>query len=224
MPQASASSSTASRLSWFGQEMYHFTPLTSQILPYTCMKPLRILSSPTRYYPSYVTQKPLNSLSKKSFVMTTPLLKVSSPRRFAPLKEGSGKVSEGLPRLKGIVFDVDGTLWFVFWFYMFSDCSFILMKCFMSTSWVWTSIFHVNEGSRASHSGIPSVCPFETWDSGLRELSLLSPPLTSCHIAEGGTVRRTDWTTPPQTYLNYWNDFSNFNAGGGISGCLKWLQ
>jgi hypothetical protein len=46
--------------------------------------------------------------------MTAPLSKVSSPRRFAPLKEASDKVSEGLPRLKGIVFDVDGTLWFVF--------------------------------------------------------------------------------------------------------------
>ncbi|TVY30498.1 putative uncharacterized hydrolase [Lachnellula hyalina] len=39
--------------------------------------------------------------------MTTPLLK--EPRRFAPLKEGVVNTS-GAPKLKGIVFDVDGTL------------------------------------------------------------------------------------------------------------------
>ena len=40
--------------------------------------------------------------------MTTPLLK--EPRRFAPLKEGVVNTG-GAPKLKGIVFDVDGTLW-----------------------------------------------------------------------------------------------------------------
>jgi len=38
--------------------------------------------------------------------MTRPLLK--EPRRFAPLGEDAGGDS---PELKGIVFDVDGTLW-----------------------------------------------------------------------------------------------------------------
>ncbi len=42
-------------------------------------------------------------------MMTTRLSK--EPRRFAPLGEGRDKGLEGLPKLKGIVFDVDGTLW-----------------------------------------------------------------------------------------------------------------
>ncbi len=44
--------------------------------------------------------------------MTSPLAK--EPRRFAPLREGvqSGVEDGGhVQRLKGIVFDVDGTLW-----------------------------------------------------------------------------------------------------------------
>jgi hypothetical protein len=41
--------------------------------------------------------------------MTTRLSK--DPRRFAPLGAGADKVVDTLPRLKGIVFDVDGTLW-----------------------------------------------------------------------------------------------------------------
>jgi hypothetical protein len=40
--------------------------------------------------------------------MTT---KSKEPRRFAPLKEGADKEVEGVPKLKGVVFDVDGTLW-----------------------------------------------------------------------------------------------------------------
>lgn len=44
----------------------------------------------------------------RGFRMTTPLSK--EPRRFAPLKEGIENTG-GAPRLKGIVFDVDGTLW-----------------------------------------------------------------------------------------------------------------
>jgi hypothetical protein len=39
-------------------------------------------------------------------------LSQSTPRRFAALKEGVDG-QEGLPKLKGIVFDVDGTLWYV---------------------------------------------------------------------------------------------------------------
>jgi hypothetical protein len=42
-------------------------------------------------------------------MMTTRLSK--EPRRFAPLGARIDKGTEGLPRLKGIVFDVDGTLW-----------------------------------------------------------------------------------------------------------------
>jgi hypothetical protein len=49
--------------------------------------------------------------------MTSPLLG-KEPRRFAPLREGPGGGQSGggeeggkVQRLKGIVFDVDGTLW-----------------------------------------------------------------------------------------------------------------
>ena len=41
--------------------------------------------------------------------MTTP--KSKEPRRFAALKEGAEKSIEGVPKLRGVVFDVDGTLW-----------------------------------------------------------------------------------------------------------------
>lgn len=50
---------------------------------------------------------------RRTFMMTTRLSK--EPRRFAPLGARVDKGTEGLPRLKGIVFDVDGTLWWV-WF------------------------------------------------------------------------------------------------------------
>lgn len=36
---------------------------------------------------------------------------LKSPRRFAPLKGNSDKDTGGVPKLKGVVFDVDGTLW-----------------------------------------------------------------------------------------------------------------
>lgn len=41
--------------------------------------------------------------------MTAPSSK--EPRRFAPLREGGGAEANKAPKLKGIVFDVDGTLW-----------------------------------------------------------------------------------------------------------------
>ena len=34
-----------------------------------------------------------------------------TPRKFAPLKKSGDKTIEGAPKLKGVVFDVDGTLW-----------------------------------------------------------------------------------------------------------------
>ncbi len=45
----------------------------------------------------------------RPFMMPTRLSK--EPRRFAPLGAGDDKLAEGLPKLRGIVFDVDGTLW-----------------------------------------------------------------------------------------------------------------
>lgn len=42
-------------------------------------------------------------------MMTSPLSK--EPRRFAPLGNKGQDAAKKLPKLKGIVFDVDGTLW-----------------------------------------------------------------------------------------------------------------
>ena len=43
--------------------------------------------------------------------MAATLLK--TPRQFAPLKESGDNTAERVPRLRGVVFDVDGTLWCV---------------------------------------------------------------------------------------------------------------
>lgn len=48
-------------------------------------------------------------IGKRSFMMTSPLSK--EPRRFAPLGNKGQDAAKKLPKLKGIVFDVDGTLW-----------------------------------------------------------------------------------------------------------------
>lgn len=45
----------------------------------------------------------------RHFSMTTPRSK--EPRRFAPLGKNGNKAAEELPVLRGVVFDVDGTLW-----------------------------------------------------------------------------------------------------------------
>jgi hypothetical protein len=50
----------------------------------------------------------INLNFRRAFTMTTVLSR--EPRRFAPLKEGA-VVPDGVPKLRGIVFDVDGTLW-----------------------------------------------------------------------------------------------------------------
>lgn len=36
-----------------------------------------------------------------------------TPRWFAPLKVGGDEIAERAPKLEGVVFDVDGTLWYV---------------------------------------------------------------------------------------------------------------
>lgn len=41
--------------------------------------------------------------------MTSPSLK--EPRKFAPLGKNGQDAGNGLLKLRGIVFDVDGTLW-----------------------------------------------------------------------------------------------------------------
>src|SRR3569833_3058431 len=60
----------------------------------------------TRYRQSGHESKP----SIKNIHSTTPSM---PQRRFAPLREGAGPSPEVLPRLRGVVFDVDGTLWSV---------------------------------------------------------------------------------------------------------------
>jgi hypothetical protein len=68
----------------------------------------RTLSHPSKFPFSKAFAKNNFAPPRRNFTMTTPLSK--EPRRFAPLRNGCEKV-EGLPKLKGIVFDVDGTLW-----------------------------------------------------------------------------------------------------------------
>lgn len=55
-----------------------------------------------------VSKNIVNINFRRAFTMTTALSR--EPRRFAPLKEGT-VVADGVPRLRGVVFDVDGTLW-----------------------------------------------------------------------------------------------------------------
>jgi hypothetical protein len=72
------------------------------------MKTLCILSKPLRASPFFPTQRLKNRSLRRKFTMTSSLSKES--RRFAPLREGAEQV-DGVPKLRGIVFDVDGTLW-----------------------------------------------------------------------------------------------------------------
>jgi len=69
----------------------------------TCHVFLSINLRPSLFFNS----QPLKA--RRTFMMTTRLS--SEPRRFAPLAAEVDKEARGLPGLKGIVFDVDGTLW-----------------------------------------------------------------------------------------------------------------
>jgi len=75
------------------------------------MKTSQTFSKALRSRPLLTSQKLQNRTVKRTFMMTSRLDK--EPRRFAPLRDGTGgdKGSEELPKLNGIVFDVDGTLW-----------------------------------------------------------------------------------------------------------------
>jgi len=63
----------------------------------------------------------LRSKTRKFSAMTNASSK--EPRRFAPLKAGNSDSTEGPPKLKGIVFDVDGTLWSVLFLFVSSGNS-----------------------------------------------------------------------------------------------------
>jgi hypothetical protein len=64
-----------------------------------------------RLFSSTVSNRLSSCIAKREFVMSTNPPK--TPRRFAPLKEGGDETAERAPKLKGVVFDVDGTLWYV---------------------------------------------------------------------------------------------------------------
>lgn len=64
--------------------------------------------------------------------MTAPLSK--EPRKFAPLGNLGGQVG-GLPILKGVVFDVDGTLWFVNFLYSICFLFLVSLACFSCLGW-----------------------------------------------------------------------------------------
>ncbi|KAL6415049.1 HAD superfamily hydrolase [Ilyonectria robusta] len=40
----------------------------------------------------------------------------SAPKRFVPLKQGAHQLPAETPKLRGVVFDMDGTLWYVLFF------------------------------------------------------------------------------------------------------------
>jgi len=59
---------------------------------------------------SFRSQKQLSvTSSSKTYAMAT--LPSGTPRQFAPLGDSKTAPKEGLQKLKGVVFDVDGTLW-----------------------------------------------------------------------------------------------------------------
>lgn len=60
---------------------------------------------PTLYVPAIATQFGLNWIRSAVSMSKHKIL-----RRFAPLKPGA-KNDHDAPKLKGIIFDVDGTLW-----------------------------------------------------------------------------------------------------------------
>jgi len=64
------------------------------------------------------------------------------PKRFAPLDPEKGNASRA-PPLKGIVFDVDGTLWYVG--LVFLRCATILLSHMFHTYGVWQLIWRASE-------------------------------------------------------------------------------
>ncbi|KAL2071570.1 hypothetical protein VTL71DRAFT_12805 [Oculimacula yallundae] len=70
-----------------------------------------LLKSPSKKFPLSISLVGQTRYAKRSFSMTSPLLK--EPKRFAPLGGKGGSADEGgkgLTKLRGVVFDVDGTL------------------------------------------------------------------------------------------------------------------
>jgi hypothetical protein len=70
-------------------------------MPFLFAPPLQILIPRITHF---------SSLSHPRTFSMEMSLSVRGVRRFAPLKETDG-TAHTVPRLKGVVFDVDGTLW-----------------------------------------------------------------------------------------------------------------
>jgi hypothetical protein len=62
-----------------------------------------------RLFSSLSSRACSTSVTERAVVMSATSLK--APRVFAPLKGVDDETTEGAPKLKGVVFDVDGTLW-----------------------------------------------------------------------------------------------------------------
>lgn len=53
-----------------------------------------------------------STISHSFFSRLIATMTVTIPRRFAPLAHNSGQQHTHLPKLQGVIFDVDGTLWY----------------------------------------------------------------------------------------------------------------
>jgi hypothetical protein len=89
-----------------------------------------------------VKPKSIPIKQKRTFAMATPLIeREPRPRRFAPLKKDTGDKDLGgaVRRLKGVIFDVDGTLWYVFLILgesLLSNIMLLVGGC-LNGSWGW---------------------------------------------------------------------------------------
>lgn len=70
---------------------------------------MRSLKFSQRLIPPLISRVFSTHAVERDFAMAAQLL--MAPRQFAPLKETGDKTTETAPKLKGVVFDVDGTLW-----------------------------------------------------------------------------------------------------------------
>ncbi|KAG9246281.1 HAD-like domain-containing protein [Calycina marina] len=77
-----------------------------QLETHTYMKPVQVSATRSVYSKISICRTLVPRSIERSFAMSA---SSKQPRRFAPLKEG-GTAVDGVPTLKGIVFDVDGTL------------------------------------------------------------------------------------------------------------------
>lgn len=138
----------------------------------------------------------------RTYMMTTRLSK--EPRRFAPLGGGVDKLAEGLPKLKGIVFDVDGTLWWVWSLLLYFG---MLVSSLQLVGRLWRvlrSFLDRDKSNRSrsvissfsEHSSTASGCFRTFWCSILCAVGVDRPKIELNHVLKvSGTV--------------YWRDLMN---------------